>query len=1225
MSDYEPILKYMKISDIDLSNRIKSVLRGRGVNTLYDLIIMSHNDILTIKRFGQNILDFLLKCQNDNIFFKNQLKLCNLPLIHKFSDKVNKNLINSIIEANVAKQICAHKNKNKEKKDINSKEKYQNKLCNYKFNENLKNLYIEDVSLSDRTKNLLYRANIFNLYDLFILNQESFHKIYGLGNVSSKEINDFIDKFFNDQSFYKTQLKQNHLPENYSIDSNFNDKNNHFKIENTNNKIEEFIKKFNYGTKPSVKQIIKDLIEYNSNLADNDREFCFLFDEIALNNGYEENTLPSYWTIGREIFRYKKENNIFAKEKTNQILLSTKLLDLKKYNVKIFCPEGKKPSTAKIIEVIWKNYNYAFNDDRLLVKIFDCIAINNGVSHNELPKYWNIIRAAFDYKKDKKYVREENIETFSGENLEQGLMIDYRVFEVDIKELNLEQKLKRKLLSLGLETIGDLLAVDLNFYKKNRLTGVHKAEIYSALYEYNINPDYKYMPSIMTIPDAYYNKLDKVFDDEIIQILKKFQIKNIGLLANKFPDILINDEELIENPKIFEYIDSITKILNKLGISDLPINLSKFQIEDLQKPTKEELYDINYVEEIINAINNEINNLKENAKDTIIKRFGLIDGQKRTLEEIGKEYNVTRERIRQLESKSLAKISKGIDNSLNQIDNCLKQVFVSNNKYLAFIIENAFLNYANIIKELLTKKNLSFYIDFDVALIIKGGISLEDLLEDESVVPDIKKEIEKFVFKDFIKINNHRIKNTKNDILIYFLRTHCRKGIKFNDFQNLYMDFLISNGLNDRDDLLYFDNTLYNKLSVMDCLLLSPGKFLRYYDVELAKDLVKKLDLSSYKDIEISCRKLYLENLDLMQEYEIENEYELHNLLKKHLHNNYIDFSRMPIINFGTPNRDKQMEDLLYQLSPIKSRDFALAYEDKYGIDTKNFIANYAKSINKYLTNGYYVIHTENLNNEHLEILKNKLTEDFYWKEDLEIIYISLFKDGNLKNLNAQNIKLLNYTMASSCIYSDKFNSLADCVEHIILSGNTFNLNIQNKFRSLAAFYQVFSKLKNNMDIIEFDNGNYINFKKLESVGLNKNDLYEYQNKVINYIGDKYFTVISLKNDGLKYDKLDKLGFDEYFYSSILINNPSIQYRKIQNTYLMKKGEEQFELSDFLIYIMGKLRKIDIYDLCDYIKTQYGLDINRYKIVAITKECSLYYNQITEKVYIDYDEFYNEI
>lgn len=256
---------------------------------------------------------------------------------------------------------------------------------------------------------------------------------------------------------------------------------------------------------------------------------------------------------------------------------------------------------------------------------------------------------------------------------------------------------------------------------------------------------------------------------------------------------------------------------------------------------------------------------------------------------------------------------------------------------------------------------------------------------------------------------------------------------------------------------------------------------------------------------------------------------------------------------------------------------------------------------------------------------KKELTEDFYWKEDLENIYISLFKNGDTRNLNAKNIKLLNYTMTSSCIYSDKFNSLADCVEHIILNNKTFNLNDQSNFRSLAVFYQVFSKLRNNMDIIEFDNGNYINFKKLESIGLSKNDLYEYQNKVMNFIEDKYFTVAFLKNKGFKYDKLDCLGFDECFYSSILINSPSIQNKKFQNTYLMKNGQEQFELSDFLIYIVGMFRKIDIYDLCDYIKIQYGLNINRYKIISITKECSLYYNQITEKVYIDYDEFYNEI
>jgi RNA polymerase primary sigma factor len=37
-------------------------------------------------------------------------------------------------------------------------------------------------------------------------------------------------------------------------------------------------------------------------------------------------------------------------------------------------------------------------------------------------------------------------------------------------------------------------------------------------------------------------------------------------------------------------------------------------------------------------------------------RFGLDDGQARTLEEGGREFGVTRERIRQIESKTLAKL-----------------------------------------------------------------------------------------------------------------------------------------------------------------------------------------------------------------------------------------------------------------------------------------------------------------------------------------------------------------------------------------------------------------------------------------------------------------------------------------------------------------------------------------------------------------------------------------
>jgi RNA polymerase primary sigma factor len=37
-------------------------------------------------------------------------------------------------------------------------------------------------------------------------------------------------------------------------------------------------------------------------------------------------------------------------------------------------------------------------------------------------------------------------------------------------------------------------------------------------------------------------------------------------------------------------------------------------------------------------------------------RFGLDDGRSRTLEEVGKEFKVTRERIRQIEAKALRKL-----------------------------------------------------------------------------------------------------------------------------------------------------------------------------------------------------------------------------------------------------------------------------------------------------------------------------------------------------------------------------------------------------------------------------------------------------------------------------------------------------------------------------------------------------------------------------------------
>ncbi len=48
--------------------------------------------------------------------------------------------------------------------------------------------------------------------------------------------------------------------------------------------------------------------------------------------------------------------------------------------------------------------------------------------------------------------------------------------------------------------------------------------------------------------------------------------------------------------------------------------------------------------------------LTEREQKVLRLRFGMNDGRARTLEEVGREFDVTRERIRQIEAKALRKL-----------------------------------------------------------------------------------------------------------------------------------------------------------------------------------------------------------------------------------------------------------------------------------------------------------------------------------------------------------------------------------------------------------------------------------------------------------------------------------------------------------------------------------------------------------------------------------------
>lgn len=76
-------------------------------------------------------------------------------------------------------------------------------------------------------------------------------------------------------------------------------------------------------------------------------------------------------------------------------------------------------------------------------------------------------------------------------------------------------------------------------------------------------------------------------------------------------------------------------------------------VADENALTPEKCLETEMLKEYIDIL---LEDLSEREREVIILRFGLRDGMSRTLEEVGRQFNVTRERIRQIEAKALRKL-----------------------------------------------------------------------------------------------------------------------------------------------------------------------------------------------------------------------------------------------------------------------------------------------------------------------------------------------------------------------------------------------------------------------------------------------------------------------------------------------------------------------------------------------------------------------------------------
>ena len=118
-------------------------------------------------------------------------------------------------------------------------------------------------------------------------------------------------------------------------------------------------------------------------------------------------------------------------------------------------------------------------------------------------------------------------------------------------------------------------------------------------------------------------------------------------------------EEIAEEMDISaDKVSEIKKIAQESVSLDTPIgeeedsSLGDF-IEDTKTPEPSSTVSKNLLKEQLDTV---LDTLTDREKRILELRFGIEDGRPRTLEEVGKEFGVTRERIRQIEAKALRKL-----------------------------------------------------------------------------------------------------------------------------------------------------------------------------------------------------------------------------------------------------------------------------------------------------------------------------------------------------------------------------------------------------------------------------------------------------------------------------------------------------------------------------------------------------------------------------------------
>lgn len=599
---------------------------------------------------------------------------------------------------------------------------------------------------------------------------------------------------------------------------------------------------------------------------------------------------------------------------------------------------------------------------------------------------------------------------------------------------------------------------------------------------------------------------------------------------------------------------------------------------------------------------------ERNAKILKLRLSGM------TLEEVAQLTGVTRERVRQIQKKIFSKLPPVREGYFA----FYKQKYVG-------LTDDDFQYIFQLTEE--TRHFISLYLDEQRVKEkdVDAGQRLQALravMHDQILDAKIReradarlKAIDPYFFID----GKHVMKN-RQSLIRFAIKKYCQDAKPSGELLEDYLRLLDSLSISREDSRFSLDARYMEHYFWEMTALVSRHRQVRYYDILSMdyQDLLDTLQLTSYSNVEISSRKFFRDFPEIMERYDIRDEYELHNLLKKlwaHGHyNDYLDeahritFGRMPTLKIGRADRRKQVMDIIQEHGYISYMDLGRAIEAEFGIPQNAAMSNgWGDTCKEYFDPGTGNFHIPEtlLPEDKVRRMKERLMEDFYLTQDIIDIYMEEYPEGNVWDIDPAALRQMGFISHRKYVIRDRFGSARVFFEKLFAENETLDLRDHSEYAVCSMFSAVWLGLARDFKVVEIEPGVFLNSQYLEKHGITQEAIHEFCESVYHFMENgKCFSIKSLRAAGFNLSWQEE-GWGDWFYGSLLAADyEKFNSQKYASGHLLRKRQMQRKLSmaDLVEEIVnGSENLLTTSEISGIIEDTYGIEFSPFKVKEIVE------------------------